>query len=466
MSHDAAAKPWGGRFSESTDAFVERFTASVSFDQRLALHDIRGSLAHAEMLARAGVLTDQEFGAISAGLSDIRAEIEAGRFAWSVALEDVHMNIEARLTDRIGIAGKKLHTGRSRNDQVATDIRLWLRAEIDVICAELTRLQLALVALAEREAGTIMPGFTHLQTAQPVTFGHHMLAWNEMLERDHGRLQDCRARLNSCPLGAAALAGTSYPIDRELTAELLGFDGPARNSLDAVADRDFAIEFCAAAALAMTHLSRFSEELVLWTSAQFGFVNLPDRFCTGSSIMPQKKNPDVPELVRGKSGRVSGHLVGLLMLMKSQPLAYNKDNQEDKEPLFDTVDTLRDCLHAFADMMPALTVNAAVMREAARRGFATATDLADYLVRRGLPFRDAHEVVGKAVAHGVATGTDLADMPLGTLQGFSRLIAADVFEVLTLEGSVNARDHIGATAPARVLAAAHAARERLAARGG
>jgi argininosuccinate lyase len=293
-----------------------------------------------------------------------------------------------------------------------------------------------------------------------------MLAWNEMLERDHGRLQDCRVRLNSCPLGAAALAGTSYPIDRELTAELLGFDGPARNSLDAVADRDFAIEFCSAAALAMTHLSRFSEELVLWTSAQFGFVNLPDRFCTGSSIMPQKKNPDVPELVRGKSGRVSGHLVGLLMLMKSQPLAYNKDNQEDKEPLFDTVDTLRDCLHAFADMMPSLTVNAAVTREAARRGFATATDLADYLVRRGLPFRDAHEVVGKAVAHGVASGTDLADMPLATLQGFSRLIGADVFEVLTLEGSVNARDHIGATAPARVLAAAHAARERLAARGG
>ena len=466
MSNDATAKPWGGRFSESTDAFVERFTASVSFDQRLALHDIRGSLAHAEMLARAGVLTDEEFGAISAGLSDIRAEIEAGRFAWSVALEDVHMNIEARLTDRIGIAGKKLHTGRSRNDQVATDIRLWLRAEIDVICAELTRLQQALVALALREADTIMPGFTHLQTAQPVTFGHHMLAWNEMLERDHGRLQDCRARLNICPLGAAALAGTSYPIDRELTAELLGFDGPARNSLDAVADRDFAIEFCSAAALAMTHLSRFSEELVLWTSAQFGFVNLPDRFCTGSSIMPQKKNPDVPELVRGKSGRVSGHLVGLLMLMKSQPLAYNKDNQEDKEPLFDTVDTLRDCLHAFADMMPALTVNAAVTREAARRGFATATDLADYLVRRGLPFRDAHEVVGKAVAHGVATGTDLADMPLATLQGFSRLIGADVFDVLTLEGSVNARNHVGGTAPAQVRAAAKSARERLAARGG
>ena len=466
MSHDAAAKPWGGRFSESTDAFVERFTASVSFDQRLALHDIRGSLAHAEMLARAGVLTDEEFGAISAGLAEIRAEIESGRFRWSIGLEDVHMNIEARLTDRIGIAGKKLHTGRSRNDQVATDIRLWLREEIDGICAELTRLQQALVDLALREADTIMPGFTHLQTAQPVTFGHHMLAWNEMLERDHGRLQDCRARLDHCPLGAAALAGTSYPIDRELTAELLGFSAPARNSLDAVADRDFAIEFCAAAALAMTHLSRFSEELVLWTSAQFGFVNLPDRFCTGSSIMPQKKNPDVPELVRGKSGRVSGHLVGLLMLMKSQPLAYNKDNQEDKEPLFDTVDTLRDCLHAFADMMPALTVNAAVTREAARRGFATATDLADYLVRRGLPFRDAHDVVGKAVAHGVATGTDLADMPLATLQGFSRLIGADVFEVLTLEGSVNARDHIGGTAPARVRAAAAAAHERLAARKG
>ncbi len=464
MDNPKASKLWGGRFSESTDAFVERFTASVSFDQRLALHDIRGSLAHAEMLVRAGVLSDQEFGAICAGLAEIREEIEGDRFPWSVALEDVHMNIEARLTERIGIAGKKLHTGRSRNDQVATDIRLWLRAEIHSIDAELTRLQSALIALAEREAATIMPGFTHLQTAQPVTFGHHMLAWNEMLERDHGRLRDCRVRLNSCPLGAAALAGTSYPIDRELTAELLGFDAPARNSLDAVADRDFAIEFCAAAALVMTHLSRFSEELVLWTSAQFGFVNLPDRFCTGSSIMPQKKNPDVPELVRGKSGRVTGHLMGLLMLMKSQPLAYNKDNQEDKEPLFDTVDTLRDCLHAFADMMPALSVNAVVTREAARRGFATATDLADYLVRRGLPFRDAHEVVGKAVAHGVATGTDLADMPLETLRGFSRLIGADVFEVLTLEGSVNARDHIGGTAPARVRAAAQAARELLAAR--
>ncbi|MFM7275802.1 MAG: argininosuccinate lyase [Gammaproteobacteria bacterium] len=466
MDKNAAAKPWGGRFSEGTDAFVERFTASVGFDQRLALHDIRGSLAHAEMLARAGVLSDEEFGAIAAGLATIREEIEQGRFPWSVALEDVHMNIEARLTERIGIAGKKLHTGRSRNDQVATDIRLWLREEIEAVCAQISRLQGVLVDLAEREAATIMPGFTHLQTAQPVTFGHHMLAWNEMLDRDHGRMQDCRARMNSCPLGAAALAGTSYPIDRELTAELLGFEAPARNSLDAVADRDFAIEFCAAAALLMTHLSRFSEELVLWTSAQFGFVNLPDRFCTGSSIMPQKKNPDVPELVRGKSGRVSGHLVGLLMLMKGQPLAYNKDNQEDKEPLFDTVDTVRDSLQAFADMLAALTVNAATMREAARRGFATATDLADYLVRRGMPFREAHEVVGRAVAHGVATGTDLADMPLDVLSGFSRLIGTDVHAVLTLEGSVAARDHVGGTAPHRVLEAARAARERLRTRSG
>jgi argininosuccinate lyase len=466
MDNDAAAKPWGGRFSEGTDAFVERFTASVGFDQRLALHDIRGSLAHAEMLARAGVLSDEEFGAIAAGLATIREEIEQGRFPWSIALEDVHMNIEARLTERIGIAGKKLHTGRSRNDQVATDIRLWLREEIEAVCAQIGRLQGVLVDLAEREAATIMPGFTHLQTAQPVTFGHHMLAWNEMLDRDHGRMQDCRARLNSCPLGAAALAGTSYPIDRELTAELLGFDTPARNSLDAVSDRDFAIEFCAAAALLMTHLSRFSEELVLWTSAQFGFVNLPDRFCTGSSIMPQKKNPDVPELVRGKSGRVSGHLIGLLMLMKGQPLAYNKDNQEDKEPLFDTVDTVRDSLQAFADMLAALSVNASTMREAARRGFATATDLADYLVRRGLPFREAHEVVGRAVAHGVATGKDLADMPLDVLSGFSRLISSDVHAVLTLEGSVAARDHVGGTAPRRVLEAAEAARQRLRARGG
>ena len=455
---------WGGRFSESTDAFVQRFTASVQFDRRLALHDIRGSLAHAAMLARAGLLTGDEHAAIVAGLGDIRREIEEDRFAWSVELEDVHMNIEARLTERIGLAGKKLHTGRSRNDQVATDVRLYLRDAIDTIAGELTRLQRALVTLAAREAATIMPGFTHLQTAQPVTFGHHMLAWNEMLERDHGRLMDCRRRLDVSPLGSAALAGTSYPIDRMFTAAELGFSAPARNSLDAVSDRDFAIEFCAFAALLMTHLSRFSEELVLWTSAQFGFVNLPDRFCTGSSIMPQKKNPDVPELVRGKSGRVAGHLMSLLMLMKSQPLAYNKDNQEDKEPLFDSIDTVRDALHAFADMMPALTVNAAAMREAARRGFATATDLADYLVRKGMAFRDAHEVVGKAVAAGSASGTDLAEMPLQTLQGFSPTIGPDVFEVLSLEGSVTARDHIGGTAPRRVTAAAADALTRIEAR--
>ena len=464
MDKEPVAKPWGGRFSESIDAFVERFTASVGFDHRLAPHDIRGSLAHASMLQRAGLLSEAEHAAIRSGLETLGTEIGEGRFEWSVALEDVHMNIEARLTDRIGIAGKKLHTGRSRNDQVATDMRLFLRAEIDRIATELTRLQHALVDIATREAATIMPGFTHLQTAQPVTFGHHMLAWNEMLERDHGRLLDCRRRVNSCPLGAAALAGTSYPIDRAYTSALLGFDAPSANSLDAVADRDFAIEFCAFAALLMTHLSRFSEELVLWTSAQFGFVNLPDRFCTGSSIMPQKKNPDVPELVRGKSGRVTGHLMGLLMLMKSQPLAYNTDNPEDKEPLFDTVATVRECVHAFADMMPALSVNAAVMREAARRGFATATDLADYLVRRGMAFRDAHEVVGRAVAAGVASGTDLADMSLEQLRGFSAQIDADVFEVLTLEGSVAARDHLGGTAPRQVAQAALAARARLEAR--
>ncbi|MCB1710367.1 MAG: argininosuccinate lyase, partial [Halioglobus sp.] len=384
-----------------------------------------------------------------------------GSFTWSVELEDVHMNIESRLTQLIGITGKKLHTGRSRNDQVATDIRLYLRAAIDAIAAELTRLQQGTIDLAGRHSDAIMPGFTHLQTAQPVTFGHHLLAWNEMLERDHGRLQDCRARLNQSPLGAAALAGTTYPIDRARTAATLGFDRPTENSLDSVSDRDFAIEFCAFAALLMTHMSRMSEELVLWTSAQFNFIELPDRFCTGSSIMPQKKNPDVPELVRGKVGRVNGHLVALLTLMKSQPLAYNKDNQEDKEPLFDTVDTVLDCLRAFADMVPAIKPRIEQMREAARRGFSTATDLADYLVRQGLPFRDAHEVVGKAVAHGVSSGQDLAEMTLATLQGFHPGINADVFEVLTLEGSVAARDHLGGTAPRQVAAAAERARERL-----
>mgnify|MGYP001765305199 CR=1 FL=1 len=465
LSDDSTIKPWGGRFSEATDAFVERFTASVVFDQRLYRQDIRGSLAHAEMLYRAGILTEADWTAIRQGLADILAAIERGDFAWSVALEDVHMNIEARLTDAIGIAGKKLHTGRSRNDQVATDVRLYLRDEIDNICCELTRLQRGLVTLAAREHATIMPGFTHLQTAQPITFGHHLLAWNEMLERDYGRLADCRARLNVSPLGAAALAGTTYPIDRHLTASLLGFDRPSENSLDSVSDRDFAIEFCAAAALITTHLSRMSEELVLWTSAQFNFVQLPDRFCTGSSIMPQKKNPDVPELVRGKSGRVNGHLIALLTLMKGQPLAYNKDNQEDKEPLFDAIDTVKDCLRAFADMIPAIEPKKDVMYEAARRGFATATDLADYLVRKGVPFRDAHEIVGKAVGHGVATGKDLAEMSLDELRSFGSMIDDDVFAVLTLEGSVNARNHIGGTAPAQVKAAAERAAARLDARG-
>ena len=452
---------WGGRFGEATDAFVARFTASVGFDRRLFREDIRGSIAHAEMLARAGILTGPERDAIQSGLETIGGRIEAGDFPWSEALEDVHMNIEAALTEAIGAAGKKLHTGRSRNDQVATDIRLWLRGEIDAIVAEILRLQRALVDLAEREADTIMPGFTHLQTAQPVTFGHHLLAWYEMLDRDRERLGDCRRRLNRSPLGAAALAGTSYPIDRELTASLLGFDGPTTNSLDSVSDRDFAIEFCAAASLIMTHLSRASEELILWASAQFHFIDLPDRFCTGSSIMPQKKNPDVPELVRGKTGRVTGHLIALLTLMKSQPLAYNKDNQEDKEPLFDTVDTLRDCLRAFADMVPALQVDRDAMRAAASAGYATATDLADYLVRKGLAFRDAHEAVGKAVAAASAGGRELAELSLDELRGFAEMIEEDVYQVLTLEGSVAARDHIGGTAPSQVRAAVARAREQL-----
>lgn len=457
----SSEKPWGGRFSEPTDAFVERFTASVDFDRRLYHHDIRGSIAHATMLADVGVLTADEKDQIIQGLEEVRADIENGDFEWSVSLEDVHMNIEAKLTERIGITGKKLHTGRSRNDQVATDIRLYLRDEIDAIAAELTRLRGGLLDLAEREADTIMPGFTHLQTAQPVTFGHHLLAWAEMLERDAERLQDCRKRVNVMPLGAAALAGTTYPIDRTITAKLLGFDRPTENSLDSVSDRDFAIEFCSFAALLMTHLSRFSEELVLWTSAQFDFIDLPDRFCTGSSIMPQKKNPDVPELVRGKTGRVNGHLVSLLTLMKSQPLAYNKDNQEDKEPLFDTVDTVKGSLRAYADMIPAITSKADNMREAARRGFSTATDLADYLVKKGVPFRDAHEIVGKAVALGVAEKKDLSEMTLAELQQFSDTIGDDVFDVLTLEGSVQARDHQGGTAPAQVRAAVTRARSRL-----
>lgn len=455
---------WGGRFSEATDAFVQRFTASVEFDQRMYAQDIQGSIAHATMLAKVGVLTEAERDDIIKGLGEIKADIEAGNFEWSIALEDVHMNIEAALTAKIGITGKKLHTGRSRNDQVATDIRLYLRSEIDHMASEVTRLQQGLIELAEKQADTIMPGFTHLQTAQPVTFGHHLLAWNEMLERDFARLQDCRKRVNIMPLGAAALAGTTYPIDRAMTAELLGFDAPTENSLDSVSDRDFAIEFTAACSTIMMHLSRFSEELVLWASAQFNFIDLPDRFCTGSSIMPQKKNPDVPELVRGKAGRIFGHLISLLTLMKSQPLAYNKDNQEDKEPLFDTIDNVGGSLRAFADMMPFVVPKKDVMREAALRGFSTATDLADYLVRKGVAFRDSHEIVGSAVGYGVKTGKDLGEMSLEELQQFGDMITDDVFEVLTLEGSVAARDHLGGTAPNQVRAAAKRAQEKLALR--
>ena len=455
--NQATNQSWGGRFNEPVDAFVARFTASVNFDQRLAQQDIQGSIAHAKMLEQAGVLSADELTLICEGLQQIAAEIAEGNFNWSVALEDVHMNIEAALTDRIGTVGKKLHTGRSRNDQVATDIRLWLRDQIDLIQPLLTRLQQGLIELATSEAETIMPGFTHLQTAQPVTFGHHLLAWNEMLERDFGRLLDCRKRLNQSPLGAAALAGTTYPINREYTAAQLNFDKPTENSLDSVSDRDFAIEFCAFASMLMTHMSRMSEELVLWTSAQFQFVELPDRFCTGSSIMPQKKNPDVPELVRGKTGRVNGHLIALLTLMKSQPLAYNKDNQEDKEPLFDAVDTVVDCLRAFGDMIPAVRANRESMFEAARRGFSTATDLADYLVGKGIPFRDSHEIVGKSVAYGVEQNKDLSDMSLVELQQFSDQIEEDVFNVLSLEGSVAARDHVGGTAPQQVRAAAQRA---------
>jgi len=445
-------KLWGGRFSESTDAFVEAFTASIDFDKRLYKHDIAGSKAHAQMLNKVGILTNEEMLSIHDGLDEIQADIEAGNLEWSVQLEDIHMNIEARLTDKIGVTGKKLHTGRSRNDQIATDIRLWLREQIGLISSEIRRLQTGLLEVAEREAETILPGFTHLQVAQPITFGHHMMAWYEMLDRDHERLQDCKSRVNIMPLGAAALAGTTYPIDRAYTAELLGFDRPSNNSLDSVSDRDFAIEFISAASLIMMHLSRFSEELVLWTSAQFNFINLPDRFCTGSSIMPQKKNPDVPELVRGKTGRVYGSLISLLTLMKSQPLAYNKDNQEDKEPLFDTVDTLLGSLRAFADMMPYIETKKDSMRNAAMQGFSTATDLADYLVSKGMPFRDAHEVVGNAVAYGVKKGMDLSAMSLQELQVFSEAIEQDVFDVLTLKGSVSARNHLGGTAPEQVKA--------------
>jgi len=461
MSDKKQEKPWNGRFTEPTDAFVEAFTASVEFDQRLYKYDIQGSIAHAKMLTHVGVLTEDECNKIIDGLTKIEEQITAGEFNWSISLEDVHMNIEAALTDMIGITGKKLHTGRSRNDQVATDIRLYMRDEISLIIAELKRLQVALIDLAEQHAETIMPGFTHLQTAQPVTFGHHMLAWFENLERDRGRFLDCQKRLNSMPLGAAALAGTTYPIDRHFTAKLLGFDRVCENSLDAVSDRDFAIEFTSAAALLMTHLSRFSEELILWASAQFNFIDLGDSFCTGSSIMPQKKNPDVPELVRGKTGRVNGHLISLLTLMKSQPLAYNKDNQEDKEPLFDTIDNIKGSLKVYADMMAQVQVKVEPMREAAKSGFSTATDLADYLVRAGIPFRDSHEIVGLAVRLGVDTGRDLSEISLEELQQFSKVIQEDVYTVLTLEGSVAARNHIGGTAPAQVKEAVKRARQRI-----
>ncbi len=450
------------RLREAPDEFVEAFTASVSFDRRLYRQDIRGSIAHCHMLGRVGVLSAAQAAEIVAGLRRIREEIDAGDFTWRADREDVHMNIEARLIELIGETGKMLHTGRSRNDQVATDIRLYLRDAIDQLIERENALLQALLDLAERHVDTVMPGLTHLQAAQPVTFGHHLLAWFEMLLRDRDRLLDCRARVNVLPLGAGALAGTTFPIDRHMVAEELGFDAIAANSLDAVGDRDFAIEFCAVAAMTMMHFSRWCEELVLWNSQSFGFIDLPDRFCTGSSIMPQKKNPDVPELIRGKAGRVYGHLLALLTLMKGQPLAYNKDNQEDKEPLFDAVDTLHNCLTAIGALIPHIRVDAAAMRAAALRGFTTATDLADYLVRKGLPFRDAHGAVGRAVALAVEQGTGLEALSLQTLRSLAgEYVAADVFDVLNVEGSVAARAHPGGTAPAAVARAVAAARQRI-----
>ena len=458
---DAANRMWGGRFSEGPDAFVARFTASVDFDKRLYREDIAGSVAHARMLHAIGVLDAAELEAIVTGLDGIRAEIESGTFAWDAALEDVHMNIEARLVERIGEPGKKLHTARSRNDQVATDVRLWLRERIDAVDERLSDILRRLTRLAEAHTDTVMPGFTHLQAAQPVTFAHHMMAWFEMAHRDRDRFRDCRRRLNVSPLGSAALAGTSFPIDRAMTAAELGFDEPAANSLDAVGDRDFAVEFCAAASLAAVHLSRWCEELVQWASPQWDFVRLPDRFCTGSSIMPQKKNPDVAELVRGKTGRVVGNLNALLVLMKGQPLAYNRDNQEDKLPLFDSADTLLDCLHALAGIVDAMAPNPEAMRAAAEKGFATATDLADYLVRKGVPFRDAHGIVGKAVALAAKEDVPLAVLPLDALQALSPRIDADAYDVLTLEGSVAARRHLGGTAPEAVRRAIMDAKRRI-----
>ncbi|RDI26096.1 argininosuccinate lyase [Pseudacidovorax intermedius] len=457
---DKKSEAWSALFSEPMSELVQRYTSSVFFDKRLAQADIEGSLAHAEMLAAQGIIGSQDLADIQRGMAQIRGEIEAGSFEWKLALEDVHLNIEARLTQLVGDAGKRLHTGRSRNDQVATDVRLWLRGEIDLIDGLLTDLQKALVKIAADNVDAILPGFTHLQVAQPVSFGHHMLAYVEMFARDAERLADLRRRVNRLPLGAAALAGTSYPLDRERVARTLGMEGVCQNSLDAVSDRDFAIEFTAFASLAMVHVSRFSEELILWMSQNFGFIQIADRFTTGSSIMPQKKNPDVPELARGKTGRVVGHLMGLITLMKGQPLAYNKDNQEDKEPLFDTVDTLKDTLRIFAEMVGGITVRREAMEAAALRGYATATDLADYLVKKGLPFRDAHETVAHAVKTAIAQGVDLSQLPLATLQQFNPAIQEDVFGVLSLRGSLEARNTLGGTAPVQVTAqiARHRAR--------
>jgi len=459
---DKKSQAWSALFSEPMSELVKRYTASVFFDKRLWAADIQGSLAHADMLAAQGLISADDLASIQKGMAQITAEIEGGSFEWKLDLEDVHLNIEARLTQLVGDAGKRLHTGRSRNDQVATDVRLWLRGEIDEIGMLLTALQTALVDVAEQNADTILPGFTHLQVAQPVSFGHHLLAYVEMFARDAERMIDLRKRVNRLPLGSAALAGTSYPLDRERVARTLGFEAVSQNSLDGVSDRDFAIEFSAAAALLMVHVSRLSEELILWMSQSFGFIDLADRFCTGSSIMPQKKNPDVPELARGKTGRVVGHLMGLITLMKGQPLAYNKDNQEDKEPLFDTVDTLKDTLRIFAEMAAGITVKPEAMERAARKGYATATDLADYLVKKGLPFRDAHEVVAHAVKDAIAAGVDLSELPLASLQTYNPAIEQDVFEVLSLRGSLNARDILGGTAPKQVRAQVARHRARLA----
>ncbi len=456
------AGTWSGRFAEPVAERVKRYTASVMFDQRLAEFDIQGSLAHARMLQATNIISSADLASIETGMRQILGEIRAGGFAWSIDAEDVHLNIEKRLTAIVGDAGKRLHTGRSRNDQVATDVRLWLRAQIDALQNLLKEVQLSLVNQAEKTASTIMPGFTHLQVAQPVTFGHHLMAYYEMLARDRARLSDCRARVNRLPLGAAALAGTSFPIDRDRVAKELGFEGICANSLDAVSDRDFAIEFCASASLIMLHLSRLCEELILWVSPRYGFIRLPDRFCTGSSIMPQKKNPDVPELARGKTARVVGHLVALITLMKGQPLAYNKDNQEDKEPLFDTVDTLTDTLAIFAELIAGIEAVPDAMRRAALEGHATATDLADYLVKKGLPFRDAHEAVARAVRAAEQKSCDLATLPIEELRAFSPLVGDDVYGVLSLEGSVASRNHPGGTAPTQVLAAVKNARRDLA----